>query len=132
MGIRVPSCFLCLLLVSTAKICGLVFTVVKGLREPKLFQIDFSLKKKQGAADRQTKAHPARFFMYRKVFRQEERHFAHEGGHVTEVVKDYVGHACGQQESRRGTSTVPVPPPRARAARGRAARARTPSGKTKL
>ena len=33
-----PSCLLCLLLVSTAKICGLVFTVVKGLREPKLFQ----------------------------------------------------------------------------------------------
>ena len=49
---------------------------------------------------------------------KNERHLAHAGGHVTEVVKDYVSHAGGQQESRRGTSTVPVPPPRTRAARG--------------
>ena len=49
---------------------------------------------------------------------KNERHLAHAGGHKTEVVKDCVGHAGDQQESRRGTNTVPVPPPRARAARG--------------
>ena len=84
--------------------------MIKGLRE--------FLKKKQGVPDRQNTGVPCQNFMYRKVFRQEERHLAHKGGHVTEVVKDNVGHAVGQQESRRGTSTVPVPPHRARAARG--------------
>ena len=36
---------------------------------------------------------------------------------MTEVVIDDVSHTGSQQESRRGTSTVPVPPPRAQAAR---------------
>ena len=45
--------------------------------------------------------------------RQEESHFAHEGAHMTEVVKDYVSHAGGQQEICRRPSTVTVPPPRA-------------------
>ena len=49
---------------------------------------------------------------------KNERHLAHAAGHMTKVVEDDVGHARGQQESCRGTSTVPVPPPRARAARG--------------
>ena len=67
----------------------------------------------QGDTDRQTWAYP-------------ESHLAHAEGHVTEIVQDNVGHAGGQQESCRGTGTVPVPPTRAQAARGRAAWARTP------
>jgi hypothetical protein len=38
---------------------------------------------------------------------------------MTEVAKDCVGHAGGQQERRQGTSTVPLPLPRAQTARGK-------------
>ena len=55
-------------------------------------------------------------------FDKNERHLAHANGHVTEVVRDNVGHAGGQQESRRGTCAVPVPPSSVRAARGEGGR----------
>jgi hypothetical protein len=65
-------------------------------------------------------------FIYRHFFDKRKFHLAHADGHVTEFVKDDVSHAGGQQESSRGTCTVPVPPPRARATRWRAAWTRMP------
>ena len=67
----------------------------------------------QGVADRQTRAHPATVLCTERNVDKKEGHLAHAEGHVTEVVQDDVGHADGQQESCRGTSTVSVPPPSA-------------------